>query len=859
MVGRLGTSLLNATANWDLARFASIGLRPGGNARAQFIFVFLSRQHLSATTLLRGRWTITMKFYIDSLPVLFPYPRIYPEQYAYMCDLKRTLDQGGHCVLEMPSGTGKTVSLLSLIVAYQQHYPEKRKLIYCSRTMSEIEKALAELKALMKYRTSELGYEEEFRGLGLTSRKNLCLHPSVKREKSGTVVDARCRSLTAGFVKEKKERGEDVELCVYHENLDLLEPHNLIPPGVWTFDGMMKYGEQQKQCPYFTARRMMPYCNVIIYSYHYLLDPKIADRVSKELSKDCIVVFDEAHNIDNVCIESLSIDLTEDVLRKATKGVNSLDRKITEMKSSDAEKLQSEYAKLVEGLRAADEARNEEAFMANPALPDDLLTEAVPGNIRRAEHFVAFLKRFIEYLKTRMKVLNVVADTPPEFLKHLRDLTFIERKPLRFCAERLTSLVRTLELTNIEDYQPLQEVATFATLVATYETGFLLIIEPFESATATVPNPVLHLTCLDAAIAIKPVFERFYSVIVTSGTMSPLDMYPRMLNFNTVVQESFTMTLTRKSFLPMIVDRGNDQNQVTSQFEHRNDLQVQRNFGNLLIEFCKLTPDGVVVFFPSYLYMESIISAWQGMEILDTVWKYKLILVETPDAQETALALETFRTACNNGRGAVLLCVARGKVSEGIDFDHHYGRTVLCMGVPYQYTESRILKARLEFLRETYRIKEADFLSFDAMRHAAQCLGRVIRGKDDYGIMVLADKRFNKKQTQLPKWIQQGLDAKNTKLSIDQAVGMAKNFLKEMSVPWSRAEQEGHSSWSLEDLEAHQRKKAAHGISGTENPAMRALEGRAEIERMDVDGEGDEFGGRADVDAEMAGLADAGA
>jgi len=32
-------------------------------------------------------------------------------------------------------------------------------------------------------------------------------------------------------------------------------------------------------------------------------------------------------------------------------------------------------------------------------LPDDLLKEAVPGNIRRAEHFVAFLRRFVEYLK----------------------------------------------------------------------------------------------------------------------------------------------------------------------------------------------------------------------------------------------------------------------------------------------------------------------------------------------------------------------------------------------------------------------------------------------------------------------------
>jgi DNA excision repair protein ERCC-2 len=741
-----------------------------------------------------------MKFFIGDLPVLFPYPRIYPEQYAYMCDLKRTLDSGGHCVLEMPSGTGKTVSLLSLIVAYQQFYPEHRKLIYCSRTMSEIEKGLAELKALMKYRADQLGEVEDFRALGLTSRKNLCLHPSVKREKSGSVVDARCRSLTAGFVKEKKERGEDVELCVYHENLDLLEPHNLLPTGVWTLDGLARYGEEHKQCPYFTSRRMMPFCNVIIYSYHYLLDPKIAERVSKELSKDCIVVFDEAHNIDNVCIESLSIDLNEDSLRKAGRGAANLERKITEMKATDAQKLQNEYAKLVEGLQAADEARDEGAFMSNPALPDDLLKEAVPGNIRRAEHFVAFLKRFVEYLKTRMKIINVISETPQSFLQHLKELTFIEKKPLRFCAERLTSLVRTLELSNIEDYQPLQEVASFATLVATYDTGFLLILEPFESDTATVPNPVLHLTCLDAAIAIKPVFERFSSVIITSGTISPLEIYPKMLGFSTVVQESYAMTLARRSFLPMIVTRGSDQSSMSSGFQTRNDPTNVRNYGNLLVEYSKLTPDGVVVFFPSYLYMESIISMWQGMGILDQVWKNKLLLVETPDSQETSLALETYRTACSNGRGAVLLCVARGKVSEGIDFDHHYGRTVLCIGVPFQYTESRILKARLEFLRETYRIKENDFLSFDAMRHSAQCLGRVLRGKDDYGIMVMADKRFAKKRNQLPKWISSALMESDSNMSVDQSVAAAKKFLKTMSKPFPARMQDGISTWSYEDL-----------------------------------------------------------
>ncbi|KAE8155706.1 hypothetical protein BDV40DRAFT_283102 [Aspergillus tamarii] len=778
-----------------------------------------------------------MKFFIDDLPVLFPYPRIYPEQYAYMCDLKKTLDAGGHCVLEMPSGTGKTVSLLSLIVAYQMHYPEHRKLIYCSRTMSEIEKALAELKALMKFRTQQLGYTEDFRALGLTSRKNLCLHPSVKREKSGTIVDARCRSLTAGFVKEKKERGEDVELCVYHENLDLLEPHNLVPPGVFTLDGLLKYGEDHKQCPYFSARRMMPFCNVIIYSYHYLLDPKIAERVSREFSKDCIVVFDEAHNIDNVCIESLSIDITEDSLRKATRGANNLERKINEMKSSDAEKLQSEYSKLVEGLRDAEQAREEDQFISNPVLPDDLLKEAVPGNIRRAEHFISFLKRFIEYLKTRMKVTHTISETPPSFLTHVKDLTYIERKPLRFCAERLTSLVRTLELINIEDYQPLQEVATFATLVSTYDKGFLLILEPFESEAATVPNPVLHFTCLDAAIAIKPVFERFSSVIITSGTLSPLEMYPKMLGFTTVMQESYSMTLARRSFLPMVVTRGSDQAQISSSFQIRNDPGVVRNYGNIVLEFSRITPDGIVVFFPSYLYMESIISMWQGMGILDSIWNYKLILVETPDAQESSLALETYRTACCNGRGAILMCVARGKVSEGIDFDHHYGRAVICIGVPFQYTESRILKARLEFLRENYRIRENDFLSFDAMRHAAQCLGRVLRGKDDYGVMVLADKRFQKKRTQLPKWISQAMLESETNLSTDMAVATAKNFLRGMAQPFKAKDQDGISTWSMADLERHREKQMleeerarrevlanGHGANGVANGAAVAAD-----------------------------------
>ena len=114
-----------------------------------------------------------MRVMIDDLEVLWPYDYIYPEQYNYMCKLYQSL-QSGHCLLEMPTGTGKseqrsrhpapptalhppscasctshplsiccllyatcwrgrTVSLLSLILSYQYHKQQgKGKLVYWS-------------------------------------------------------------------------------------------------------------------------------------------------------------------------------------------------------------------------------------------------------------------------------------------------------------------------------------------------------------------------------------------------------------------------------------------------------------------------------------------------------------------------------------------------------------------------------------------------------------------------------------------------------------------------------------------------------------------------------------------------------
>ena len=93
-------------------------------------------------------------------------------------------------------------------------------------------------------------------------------------------------------------------------------------------------------------------------------------------------------------------------------------------------------------------------------------------------------------------------------------------------------------------------------------------------------------------------------------------------------------------------------------------MGVVRNYGAMLVELCSTIPDGIVAFFTSYSYLESIISEWDAMGILRQMTKHKLVFIETKDVVETTLALDNYRRACDSGRGAVFLSVARGKVIQ---------------------------------------------------------------------------------------------------------------------------------------------------------------------------------------------------
>mmetsp|Transcript_10674 Transcript_10674/g.39175 ORF Transcript_10674/g.39175 Transcript_10674/m.39175 type:complete len:789 (+) Transcript_10674:294-2660(+) len=733
-----------------------------------------------------------MKFMLEGMPVYFPYEFIYKEQYEYMLEIKRALDAKGHALLEMPTGTGKTICLLSIITSYQLSHPDIGKLVYCTRTVPEMEKVLAELRVLHEYRQKEMGMKEEmaFLAVGLSSRKNLCINEAVMEQGAGREsVDAQCRNLTASWVRAAAAEGDSVDLCDFYENYEARGSGAgaLLPPGVYTMQDLRDYGHKKRFCPYFLARHMIAYSNVVVYNYSYLLDPKVASLVSRELERECIVVFDEAHNIDNVCIESLSVNVRQRTIDGAQRNLSRLHRALDQCKEKDAQKLREEYHRLVQGLQqhAPQAIRPADEWLSNPVLPENILREAVPGNIRRAEHFLAFLRRFLEYVKKRMQGQQVETESSLAFVQSAVEQGGVDVKSLRFCYERLQSLLMTLEITDMEEFNHIRIIADFATIVGTYKQGFAVVFEPYDERMPGVADPVLQLCCLDASLAIKPTFDNFQSVVITSGTLSPIDQYAKLLGFHPKCTRSLSMSLTRDCICPMIVTRGSDQLPVSTKFDMRSDPGVVRNYGKLLLDLAQTVPDGLVCFFVSYSYMDGIVSTWDESGVLQEIMQHKLVFIETQDVMETSLALDNYRKACDCGRGAIFFSIARGKVAEGIDFDRHYGRAVVMFGVPFQYTLSRILRARLEYLRENLQIEEGEFLTFDAIRQASQCMGRVIRSKSDYGMMVLADKRFQRqdKFRKLPEWIRANMPDGNMNLSTDMAIHTARSFLRQMAQP----------------------------------------------------------------------------
>jgi DNA excision repair protein ERCC-2 len=139
------------------------------------------------------------------------------------------------------------------------------RLVYCSRTIPEIEKAVGELKRLIKYYKEQTGQNDlKFLGLSLSSRKNLCIHPRLTTMQQNKDVDNQCMNMTTSFVRKNAETDKSIELCSYFENFEKEGQETLLPWGIYNLDDLKEYGRRHNWCPYYLARWTVNHANVIL-------------------------------------------------------------------------------------------------------------------------------------------------------------------------------------------------------------------------------------------------------------------------------------------------------------------------------------------------------------------------------------------------------------------------------------------------------------------------------------------------------------------------------------------------------------------------------------------------------------------
>jgi DNA excision repair protein ERCC-2 len=76
----------------------------------------------------------------------------------------------------------------------------------------------------------------------------------VSKERDGKIVDGRCHSLTASYVRERHNYDDGVPICSFYEGFDIEGREAQLESGVYSLDDLKEYGQERNWCPYFLAR-----------------------------------------------------------------------------------------------------------------------------------------------------------------------------------------------------------------------------------------------------------------------------------------------------------------------------------------------------------------------------------------------------------------------------------------------------------------------------------------------------------------------------------------------------------------------------------------------------------------------------
>jgi len=728
----------------------------------------------------------SQKIMIKDVEVLFPFVP-YEAQIDYMTKVIEALNGSKNALLQSPTGTGKTLCLLCATLAWIQKYKtistnnfgqqeyKPIKIYYSTRTHSQIKQVIKELK--------QTCYRPVMSILG--SRNQLCVKSDFS-ELSGFQLNSACKAARTSNIPEHR--------CQYYDTLNknktliMNQNKNLL----YDIEELANIGKKSRFCPYFLQKDVQTNAELIFLPYNYLLDAKIRETSEIDLTNS-IVIFDEAHNLESNAEESCSFDLSLRTLENCELDFKLLRQKLRqtpeECKISEYEISILEYPITSLYMNMAQMKTSFEKDFRQSSRSEESQQK---GRVCAGRDIFDIFEGMTYQKSTQ----NLQADRENSFKNGITAGNFDAFvKLLKQAVDELTSVPTSkgglehmfqcssfvYDLLKI-DIQSKAQIQTEWS--HNFIESYMLYVHFNEDDYSDFH---FSLWCLNPGVGFSFLKQQKpLSVILTSGTLTPFKSFESELQLEFPIQLVNKHVIdTKNQCYTVVLRKGPANCPLNFSYEKREDTSIYNEMGTTLINIARLVPNGILVVFASYSLMHKCFEVWQSTDqrILKRLEELKPVYREPKKSSQLKTVMNQYLKDAKT-KGAILCCVCRGKVSEGIDFADEMARAVVMVGIPFPPIGDIKIKHKKKFLDDnkakTKRITGSDWYLHQTTRAFNQAIGRVIRHINDYGVVFLCDERYSGDQfkNEYPNWIKDNLEIVD---KFGFMVGKVASFFKDKS------------------------------------------------------------------------------
>ena len=630
----------------------------------------------------------------------FPYEHFRSEQENIIKQIEKASLEKKNSLLAAPNGTGKTIIALSAMLPIA--IKKNLKIIYLCRTHSQNTRIIKELtKISNNLRNNDINIKVN--GLSIRGRNEMCLNEvltSLKlnpRESMAVCSDLRKNRSCKFFLNLIKKRDK-------YDNLINIAPEIFNKPV--DAEDLIKFCDDQKLCPYFLSKFLLKDMRLIICNYQWLFNPFIQQNflqfIDKELT-NCILIFDECHNIIDVATDVNSRRITPYTLRLCLKDLE-IYRSPTIMQTF-VKALISHLEKKKKSLSFEKEIDAERFLVQVYSI---LRIE----NLNEFENFVNDLLDFSESIHEE-KLAN--GDISRDFLGSLADFW-----------------IKWIRCYLLENY------------------FFCYNIKKIKGK-STISIEIVALDPREIAI---PILKECYTSLHLSGTVNPY-VYNNLMglqqsgkSYKGIIADS----PFQRQHIKAIITEG-----VDTRRKNRNPPMFKKMLSKIEEVICS-TPANVGIFCASYKILNAL--ANNGIESIAMNYDKKLFIEEPGlSASENAYLINDFKSTASKPRnGAILLGVCGGRNSEGEDYPGDHMNSVIIAGFPYHLPTPRV-DAKIKYYDKVFNDQGWNFAYlYPAIQRANQAAGRPIRKLKDKGAIIFMDFRFKQKSKWIAEWIRKELE-----------------------------------------------------------------------------------------------------